>query len=146
MKILLIILFCLSTHSCFSQFYLGYTENEVRDQIEASSPHKQIKKNFILQGGFSLIWEESNWTSVVYFNNKNISDLYVLIPNDANVLNYLIERFNKDFYIVSDTYWRRYSNGKVYKIELVYSKTARQYVFSIMFFNSQKSQIDDLKY
>jgi hypothetical protein len=41
-----------------------------------------------------------------------------LIPEGPNGVNGFIKWFDEDFVIVSDTEWKNYENGRVYKIKL----------------------------
>ncbi len=57
---------------------------------------------------------------ILVLNTKNIVTQQTLIPEKANGVNEFVKWFNKDFVIISETEWKNYTNGKIYKIQLEY--------------------------
>ena len=133
MKQLVIVLVLLfSVLSVKSQLFLGEDEKTVREKIESLSPGTIITKSPVkdVSGYFILDWKSILGESFVSFSSEGISFLYMIMPKTTSDLNYLIKYNNDNFLIVSDTEWKLYKSGKIFKIVLSYSNLYSSYVFS----------------
>ncbi len=122
MKNIFLFLFLIHSTVGYSQFFVGesrefaksileksnvvYTEDEVTDTINRIS--------WIVENEYQMI---------LVLNTDDIIIRQTLIPEKENGVNEFVKWFNKDFVIISDTEWKNYSNGRIYKIKLEYILT-----------------------
>jgi hypothetical protein len=107
-------------HCGYSQFYLGYSLNEVTEQVRKEVGMSinifKVENN---DGTFFITWRAYGRSEEVAFNSNNLSTDYYEIPDDLPTLNSQIEVFNKGCVKISDTEWTDYfDNGKIFKITL----------------------------
>ncbi|MDO6392255.1 hypothetical protein Q4E40_19125 [Pontibacter sp. BT731] len=61
---------------------------------------------------------ENGYQMILVLNTNGVVIRQTLIPEIENGVNEFIRWFNEDFVRISDTEWRNYTDGRIYKIEL----------------------------
>lgn len=107
--ILFIVLCCVSIFG-FSQSRLGFTEDSIRKEY-------YLKDFTVVVATDSsrrfIAWQDDDIISYYYFDKEGLCDLcYVQMKNNG-VLNGYVERFNKQYVIVSNTEWKLYSDNGI---------------------------------
>lgn len=139
-KLFLAFILSLLFHFCFSQYYLGLTENEmlatIQKKNQATNLYKgytNLTKNGVPVGGkvlyYSWVNKGLNCNSIVYFNVSNISSIYIDQPLDDQTLSLYIKFLNSHYVIISSTEWNYYTDNKVVLIKLSFKEETRQYSF-----------------
>lgn len=119
MRFIVSFLFCLYSSLSYSQFFVGESRENTKSFLE------KYKINFtedkVTDTTNRISWKvENEYQMILVLNTKNIATRQTLIPEKANGVNEFVKWFNKDFVIISDTEWKNYTNGKIYKIQLEY--------------------------
>lgn len=116
--VMLFILFTQSTLS-YSQFFVG----ESREFAKSVLQNKKIKfeESKLTDTTSRISWTiEGEYQEILVLDRNDIGTIQSIIPERDQVINELVKWLNKDFVIISDTEWRNYANGKIYKIQLSY--------------------------
>ena len=131
MKTTIVIILCLVGTRCLSQsFYLKLNEYQAATRIRNTEGRNvQISKTYLDDGSFDLTWEGDIWQGILYFNEYSTSALCCIIPRTPEVLNTMVENFNKNQVKISDTEWRVYNGDGVFRVKLLYAKQFDKYVF-----------------
>jgi hypothetical protein len=112
----------------YSQFYVGDSRKYVKSVLqknnvkftESELTDSTSRISVLYKYDYQMIWG---------INSNDIVTRQTLIPEKENGVNEFIKWFNKDFVIISETEWRNYANGRIYKIQLEY--ILREPFFSI---------------
>ena len=75
------------------------------------------------------------WYSRASIRNNNIfgkeSDwkcyMTIVIPDNQTALNVLVERYNREYVIISETEWKMYGNNGIMKISLIFAEEGGYY-------------------
>lgn len=119
MRVVLLIFILLQSVSGYSQFFLG----ESRDYVKATLEKSAIKftENKVTDTTNRISWIiQDEYQMILVLNLKDIVIKQTLIPEKENEVNKFVRLFNKDFVIISDTEWRNYADGRIYRIQLEY--------------------------
>jgi hypothetical protein len=114
---LLISLQILCTNA-LAQARLGSTEKEIRNDF---SEH-YIKTGYANDGSKYIYWENNEMLVAYYFNKESICESCAIFTKTQGVLNYLVEKYNKNYVIISETKWKMYSENGIMNIELFFEK------------------------
>lgn len=108
-KLLLIILFSLSVFISSSQSRLGYTESQIRQDFS----NKKFQTSYTESGTKYIYFDDGEIVGMYFFDENGYCNLCSAFPLSTGVLNYMVERFNKEYVIVDDTKWKYYTGGNV---------------------------------
>lgn len=111
----------LFVHSFYSnaQFYVGESREFVKSVLIESDV--TFTEDVITDSISRISWlVEDQFQMIFVLNLDDIVTRQTLIPEGKNGVNEMVKWFNEDFVIVSETEWRNYENGKIFKIELEY--------------------------
>jgi hypothetical protein len=128
MRYIVIFSFLFQSLSVYSQFSVGDSKEDVKSALksdnieftESNLTDTTSRISVLYENEYQMIW-------VLDYNGKVIRQ--TLIAEMENGVNKFVRSFNKDFVVISDTEWRNYANGRIYKIQLEY--ILREPFFSI---------------
>ena len=106
-------------HFNYSPFFVdesrGYTKSVLeKNKIKYSEDNVTDTTN-------RISWiVENEFQMILVLNTDHIVTRQTLIPEKVNGVNEFVKWFNRDFVVISETEWRNYTNGRIYKIQLEY--------------------------
>lgn len=109
-----------------AQGRIGYSEWEIRSEF----PEKTFKSGNDKDGD-KWIEMETDISSVrYYFNALHDWNCYLtmIIPDNQAALNFLVEKYNKEYVIISETKWKMYGNNGITKINLIFADDGGYYI------------------
>jgi hypothetical protein len=115
-KILFILL--LINSIAFGQARLGSTLTELKLEFKELKYEQEIDIDKDGDNVMSITTDEAN--IIFYFNSEKICVITVILPNSQGQLNSIVESYNNQYVIVSDTEWKMYSKNGVAKITLIF--------------------------
>lgn len=103
----------------YSQFFVGDSKETVKSALkrnnlkftESELTDMTIRISVLYENEYQMIW---------VLDSDDIVTRQTLIPEKENGVNEFVKWFNEDFVIISDTEWRNYENGRIYRIQLEY--------------------------
>jgi hypothetical protein len=115
------ILICLLIQSSlgFSQFFVGDSKEIVKSALKSNNVEFTEYVLTDSTSGISVLYE-NEFQMIWVLNSNNLVVRQTLIPEMENGVNEFVKWFNKDFVVISDSEWRSYENGRIYKIQLEY--------------------------
>ena len=117
MKFLITTIFFLTISlSSFSQVRLGLSAKDIDTEF-SDSKYKKVSGS--RDDGNYSIQVDLTFARVIYmFDEKKLCTSTLIIPFDSVALHSIIEIYNKNFVIISDTKWKMYKGGSIYNISL----------------------------
>jgi hypothetical protein len=112
----------------YSQFYVGDSREYVKSVLQKNNVKFTESELTDSTSRISVLYK-NDYQMIWVLNSNYIVTRQTLIPEKENGVNEFVKWFNKDFVIISDTEWRNYDNGRIYKIQLEY--LLREPFFSI---------------
>lgn len=111
-----------------SQALLGFTIKE----IKANFPNNDFEMVKTDDGAVIYKTEFNHGSFFYLFDKKTLTtDMCVLYPNNTTNLNALVELYNKEYVIISESSWKAYlENGVIMKVDLFYDKEDKIYYFT----------------
>lgn len=125
---LTIVLFFLVQAFCTevsAQARLGSTESEIRKDFSGTSFKIARTDN-----GTKYIYYENNEMVVAYYLNDDNECFRTSIIPTQGTLNYLVEKYNKSYVIISDTKWKMYTDNGIVNIDLTFDNGVTVITFS----------------
>ncbi|MBX7242594.1 MAG: hypothetical protein K1X92_12705, partial [Bacteroidia bacterium] len=121
--LILVLIFCINYTR--GQARIGDTEWEIRDEFS----EKTFKSGTDSDGDKWISMETSISTVRYYFNALHEWQCYLtmIIPDNQAALNYLVEKYNKEYVIISETSWKMYGNNGIMKINLIFAEEGGYY-------------------
>jgi|GEM_PF-2146792 hypothetical protein len=119
MRYLLLLFLFTQPISTYSQFFVGDSKKFAKSVLKREKIKFTEDKITDTTGRISWIFE-NEYQMILVLNTDEIVIRQTLIPEKENGVNEFVKWFNKDFVIISDTEWKNYSNGRIYKIHLEY--------------------------
>ncbi len=124
MKHLLIVI-CLISFSkiSFSQARVGSSFSEIKSEYYES--------NWNLRSGYNKDEEKYIYISTTraevgyYFESGQICYTTYILPKRQGDLNFYVEKYNKQYVIMSPTKWKMYSENGICNIELIYPEDGK---------------------
>jgi len=121
---------------------VGMKEKELRDSLSKTHDLTGFRSNGDRYIGVKFDYGDFSYcidsiTNVVYMS--------MYIPTDAEVVNKLIESYNKYYVPTSDTTWRIYKNGNIIYIALKYSPIVSSDRYRYVFYYSIFNDLDSYK-
>ena len=102
-----------------SQFFVGDSKEYVKSVFEKNDI--LFTEDILTDTTHRFSWlVENQFQMILVFNTKDVVIRQTLIPEKVNGVNEFVKWFNEDFVVVSDTEWKNYENGRIYKIKLKY--------------------------
>lgn len=126
-RILLISFGIFMPYFLVAQARLGYTESE----IKAAFPKEEFKSGFTEDYQPYIYFENQNIICFYYFNDEKTSFFCKIFPLYKSTLNYLVEKYNKEFVIISDTHWKYYTENGIIYVDLVFENGIAYFKFYI---------------
>lgn len=108
-KLLLLLFFTLTVFISNSQSRLGYTEYQIKQDFS----NKTFKTNYTEAGVKYVYFDDGEILAMYFFDEDGICNLCSALPLTSGVLNYMVERFNKEYVIIDDTKWKYYTGSNV---------------------------------
>ena len=128
MRYILLLFFLTQSVVGYSQFFVGDSREAAKSTLERSKI--KFTEDIVTDTTSRVSWiVENEYQLILVLNNKDTVIRQTLIPEKENGVNEFVRWFNKDFVVVSNTEWRNYANGKIYKIQLKH--IMREPMFSI---------------
>ena len=123
--IILVLLFCFFGYKVNAQARLGDTEWEIRAEFS----EKTFTSGYTEDGDKWLKMETSIGTVGYYFGKESDWKCYmtIVIPDNQTALNVLVERYNREYVIISETEWKMYGNNGIMKISLIFAEEGGYY-------------------
>ena len=113
-----------------AQARIGFSENDIRFK---EFPHKKFTSFYTDKNVYTIRWEDEDLTAVYYFNDKRICKFCVIFTKTNRIVNYLVQKYNNDFVIISNTEWRQYASNRIISIRLLYTEYKEAYFsFSLL--------------
>lgn len=107
------LLFILTTFA-FGQARVRWKEQAIRNDF----PARTFDHGYTDKGVKWISFDKEIASTIYYFDDNGTCNLCAVFPHTQKILNGLVEKYNKEYVIVSDTKWKMYSgNGNMY-IEL----------------------------
>lgn len=103
----------------YSQFFVGDSKNIVISALKSNNVKFTENELSDTTSRISVLYE-SKYQMIWVLDSNDIVIRQTLIPEMENGVNQFVKWFNEDFVIISDTEWRNYANGRIYKIQLEY--------------------------
>ncbi len=129
-KIFFTICFAVISILAFGQANFGTLE-----EIKARHPNVTFKISHA-ENGIKYAFAKMEYETVSYYFDKETGLSYkcVLFPDNQGILNGLVEDYNKNYVIISETSWKVYQvNGIIVKINLHYDEQNKVSYFSYYF-------------
>ena len=120
MKNILILLMLLVSAPIFAQSRLGTSLDSIKAEFTAMDSRVTLEK--ANSGRPLLKIEMGNGIVIYYFDDNNKCDETVIQPSSLGGLNSYVERYNKNYVIISGNAWRAYMSNFAADIELIYPK------------------------
>lgn len=117
-KILLTILFGITSLVIFGQARLGSSATEIKNEFWESSYN--LKSGYTDDYTYYISIETERATVIYYFNSDKVCNLCAIAPDNQGQLNFYVELYNKQYVVVSSTEWKMYSANGIANIKLVY--------------------------
>jgi hypothetical protein len=117
MRYLLLLLLFTQYNLGYSQFCIGDSEEFTKSVLEQKKIKYTVDKITDTSNRISYIIE-NEYQMIFLFNASGIINSQTLIPEKKNGVNEFVRWFNRDFVVISDTEWRNYSKGRIFKIQL----------------------------
>lgn len=128
MKYILIVFLMATPCWGHCQFFVGDSKISVQAILDNSKI--RYSEEIITDSTYRISWMADNlYQMIILFNRHDTVIRQTLIPEAENGVNNLVKWFNKEFVVVSDTEWKNYANGRIYRIQLEY--ILREPFFSI---------------
>lgn len=121
-KLFLLLLF--SPLLSMAQSRIGYSEQQIREEFSEYN----FETRFQDSGRKFIVTQNKLGVMYYYFNEDGICDECYLMAN-KDKLHAIIEKYNREMTIVSDTKWKYYGDDIIIYIEMVYAKEYQCYVF-----------------
>lgn len=128
MRFLIVLFILFQSFLVYSQFYVGDSREDVKSVLQKNNVKFTESELTDSTSRISVLYKY-DYQMIWVLNSNDIVTRQTLIPEKENGLNEFVKWFNKKFVIISDTEWRNYSNGRIYKIQLEY--ILREPFFSI---------------
>lgn len=115
-----VVLFFLLIQSIFgySQFHVGESKETVISVLESNDVKFTESELTDTTSRISALIEDFQMIWVL--NSNDIVIRQTLVPEMENTVNEWVKLFNEDYVVISDTEWRSYADGRIYKIRLEY--------------------------
>lgn len=116
MKKLLTSLLLLISTIGMSQSRIGYTAKEI---IQEFNNHK-IESEYSSNGDLILIVQIGDLCEVLYmfFDKSETCSAVAIMPKSNFATNYFVEKYNKEYVILSNKAWRMYYNNMIINIRM----------------------------
>ncbi|MEZ4986081.1 MAG: hypothetical protein R2795_13765 [Saprospiraceae bacterium] len=119
MRYLVLFFLLIQSISGYSQFYVGDSNETVISTLKRNNVEFTESELTDSTSRISVLYE-NEYQMIWGLDSNDMVIRQTLIPEGENGVNEFVKWFNKDFVIISDTEWRNYANGKIYKIQLEY--------------------------
>jgi hypothetical protein len=108
-EIIILLSFIIAPVFSYCQPTMGYSKKEV-EQKRGVPTRKEVEEKID-----SFSYEEEHkgypYTETYVFNKKDICYGWILTTRDANMINGLIDIYNKKYFIISKTEWNSFLEG-----------------------------------
>ena len=117
-KIILTIMFAITSCIVFGQARLGYSAADINSEFSDISYN--LKNGYDKNGDY-YIFIKLERASVLYnFDSNKVCTSSIIVPENDSALNFFVEMYNKKYVIISPTSWKMYSSQGISDIELIY--------------------------
>lgn len=99
-------------------FFIGESRADIKSLLKKNKLEFEEYSRTDSTSGIAFYYEGGTQMTCVLDSNDIV--IWQRLYPEGEPVNYFVKWFNKDFVIISDTEWRNYENGKIYKIELTY--------------------------
>jgi len=126
-----IVLFSLALITCFSvlsQIRLTSTYDIILNDL------KEQKKEIIVgveNERLYIYTEQQTSYTLYFFNNNRICNTILVEPKTTEILNKMVEKYNKEYICVSDTKWKVHAPIGTVDIELIFSEDVYYFMWMI---------------
>ncbi|MBN8681715.1 MAG: hypothetical protein J0L99_03660 [Chitinophagales bacterium] len=103
----------------YAQFFVGDSKEAVLGFLIENNVKFTEAKLSDTTSRISVLYEKE-YQMIWVLNSDNVVIKQTLIPESKNGVNEFVRWFNEDFVRISDTEWRNYANGRIYRIQLIY--------------------------
>lgn len=119
-KVLLFVTILTLTSTLFCQARIGYTREQIMNEFyNYTFDFKQLNDSTSCISTTSY----DRGHLIYYFNSYGYCYSCALFPNTTGDLNFLVENYNKEYVIISETKWKAYTKKGIVDIELIYGDT-----------------------
>lgn len=115
-QITFVILLQILCSNAIAQARLGSTESQIRKDFS----DRYFERGTANDGTKYIYWSDESMIVAYYLDSKNVCQSCAIFPKKQGTLNYLVEKYNKNYVIVSETQWKMYSDNGIMNIELVF--------------------------
>ncbi len=119
MRYVVLLLLLIQSNFGYSQFFVGDSKATVKSALKRNKLIFTESELTDTTSRISVLYE-NEYQMIWVLDANDIVTRQTLIPEMENGVNEFVKWFNVDFVIISDTEWRNYANGKIYKIQLEY--------------------------
>ncbi len=117
-RLLWIIIFFLPIYT-FSQVRLGYTEEAIREEFYDNKTYDKAYKDDYYY--ISYDFGDDDVLALYYFKYDQKGCYSTIVaPRTQGTLNTLVERYNRQYVIISSTEWMMYHDEGIARIRLIY--------------------------
>ena len=127
MKKTLTALLLIAFLSAKSQTRIGYTESQIRSEFY----EKTFQTLYTQNGNKVIYWRDYDKEVSYGFDNSGLCTVSMIQPFKQGLLNYYVEKFNKDYVIVDETHWKWYNNSSIVYIRLSQEGSYSFFIFTL---------------
>ncbi len=115
---ILILVFIMSSFLSIGQSRLGTSSSEIK--TEFSDPEYNLETGYTDEGSYFVSITINEATVNYYFDENKICNICIISPKNQGQLNYYVEKYNKQYVIISSTEWKMYSEYGISEIKLIF--------------------------
>ena len=119
MRYIVLFFLLIQSNLGYSQFFVGDSKETVISALKRNNIKFTESELTDTTSRISVLYD-NEYQMIWGLDSNDIVFRQTLIPEMENGVNEFVKWFNEDFVIISDTEWRNYANGRIYKIQLKY--------------------------
>jgi hypothetical protein len=106
-----------------AQARLGSTISEIREEFSSIKFEEGLTNGCIVWLKFNFENKEISY----YFGSNGSCVLTTITPQSQGTYNAMVEKFNRQYVILSESKWRMYSDSEIVDISLVFPNEGKSY-------------------
>lgn len=118
MKQYITFLFLLFTTNLIGQARLGWTEKQIRTEFS----NQTFTSDYADDGTKYISFRKQDYSVAYFFNNDGLCYLVFVSPYSQQLVNALVQKYNNEYVIISNTKWQYYTSGGIINIDISFPK------------------------
>ncbi len=112
----LLLLFIVFSVNLFSQPRIGATEYEILKEFY----QEKFDKGYTKDGVKWISFDNGLGVMLYYINEDNVCNYCFLVPHNQEIINNIVQRYNEEYVIISETKWKKYTSRGIMNILLMF--------------------------